>query len=67
VLSRLVIDPGKPWQNDSKESFNGRLRAECLGVAGFRTRAAAKNVLETRCRPYAALGASPTLHALGAV
>ncbi len=26
------IDPGKPWQNGADESFNGRLRDECLNV-----------------------------------
>lgn len=26
------IDPGKPWQNGSKESFNGKFRDECLSM-----------------------------------
>jgi putative transposase len=26
------IDPGKPWQNGTNESFNGRLRDEFLNV-----------------------------------
>jgi putative transposase len=26
------IDPGKPWQNGSNESFNGKFRDECLGM-----------------------------------
>jgi hypothetical protein len=25
-------DPGKPWQNDTPESFNGKFRDECLGM-----------------------------------
>jgi putative transposase len=26
------IDPGKPWQNGTDESFNGKLRDECLSL-----------------------------------
>ena len=40
------IDPGKPWQNGTNESFNGRLRDECLSVEWFRSRAEAKVVIE---------------------
>ena len=32
------IDPGKPWQNGTDESFNGRLREECLDIEWFRNR-----------------------------
>jgi putative transposase len=32
------IAPGKPWQNGTDESFNGRLREECLNMEWFRTR-----------------------------
>ena len=28
----LAIDPGKPWQNGSNESFDEKLRDECLGM-----------------------------------
>jgi putative transposase len=42
-----LIDPGKPWQNANDESFNGKLRDECLGVEWFRSRAKAKVVIET--------------------
>src|SRR5688572_21664028 len=38
---------GKPWQNANDESFNGKLRDECLSVEWFRSRAAAKVVIET--------------------
>ena len=31
------IDPGKPWQNGTDESFNGKLRDECLSMEWFRT------------------------------
>jgi putative transposase len=29
------IEPGSPWQNAKGESFNGRLRDECLNVKWF--------------------------------
>jgi len=30
-----TIDPGKPWQNGSVESFNGTFRRECLDAEEF--------------------------------
>ena len=32
------IAPGKPWQNETSESFNGRSCEECLNMEWFRTR-----------------------------
>ena len=46
------IDPGKPWQNGTNESFNGRFRAECLNKEWFRTRREAAIVIETWRRRY---------------
>jgi transposase InsO family protein len=40
------IDPGKPWQNGSNESFNGKFRDECLSMEWFRNRIDAKIVIE---------------------
>lgn len=40
------IDPGKPWQNGSNESFNGKFRDECLSMEWFRSRAEAKVLIE---------------------
>ncbi len=40
------IDPGKPWQNGTNESFNGRFRDECLNLEWFRSRREAKIVVE---------------------
>lgn len=41
-----LIDPGKPWQNGTDESFNGRFRDECLSVEWFRSRREAKVIIE---------------------
>ena len=37
-IDTALIDPGKPWQNGTDESFNGKFRDECLNVEWFRTR-----------------------------
>jgi putative transposase len=41
------IDPGKPWQNDANESFNGKFRDECLSMEWFRNRMDAKIMIES--------------------
>jgi transposase InsO family protein len=41
-IGTALIEPGKPWQNDVTESFNGKFRDECLSLEWFRTRAEAK-------------------------
>ena len=46
------VAPGKPWENGTDESFNGRLRDECLTLEWFRTRAEATVVIETWRRHY---------------
>ena len=56
------IAPGKPWQNGTDESFNGRLREECLSMEWFRTRREAAAIIETwrqhynEVRPHSSLG-----------
>jgi len=40
------IKPGSPWQNGFVESFNGKLRDECLNREWFVTRREAKIVIE---------------------
>ena len=56
------IDPGKPWQNESNESFNGKFRDECLSMEWFRNRIDAKIVIEqlrrqyNEVRPHSSLG-----------
>jgi putative transposase len=46
------IDPGKPWQNGTDESFNGKFRDECLSVEWFRSREEARVVIEQWRRHY---------------
>jgi len=41
-IETAPIDPGKPWQNGSNESFNGKFRDECLGKQWFKNRIDAK-------------------------
>jgi putative transposase len=61
-IGSALIDPGKPWQNGATESFNGRLRDECLSLEWFRSRAEAKVVIErwrkhdNEVRPHSSLG-----------
>jgi len=32
-INMACIDPGKPWQNGSNESFNGKFLDECLSIS----------------------------------
>lgn len=56
------IDPGSPWQNAYAESFNDKLRTECLNLELFESGDEAQRILETwRChynreRPHSSLG-----------
>ncbi len=55
-------DPGSPWQNGIVESFNGKLRDECLNGEVFWSRTEAQVVLDrwrdeyNRERPHRSLG-----------
>lgn len=59
------IDPGKPNQNAYVESFNGRLRDECLNEHWFASLGHARQLIETwrldynAVRPHSALGDIP--------
>ena len=56
------IAPGKPWQDGTDESFNGKVRDECLSLEWFQSRAEAKIVIEAwrrhfnSVRPHSSLG-----------
>ena len=49
------IEPGKPWQNGTDESFNGKLRDECLSMEWFRSRTEARVIIEAWRRHYNAV------------
>ena len=51
-IKTLYIEPGRPWQNARGESFNGRLRDECLNVEWFNNPWEAKVVIESWRRRY---------------
>jgi putative transposase len=51
-IDTALNDPGKPWQNGADESFNGKLRDECLSLEWFRSREEARVVIETWRRHY---------------
>ncbi len=61
-ISLDFIKPGKPSQNGFVESFNGRLRDECLNISRFRTLAEALVELDiwrqdyNKLRPHSSLG-----------
>ena len=66
------IAPGKPVQNCFIESFNGRLRDECLNQHWFWSLGDARQIVEewrldyNRARPHSALGGlSPETYRLG--
>jgi putative transposase len=58
----VTIEPGKPWQNGSSESFNGTFRSECLDCEWFAHPREAKIVIEqyrweyNTQRPHSSLG-----------
>lgn len=52
MRSTSLSDPGKPWQNGTDESFNGKLRDECLSLEWFRSRREARVVIEAWRRHY---------------
>jgi len=51
-LHNLHIEPGKPWQNGTNESFNGKFRDECLAMNWFYSREHAKVIIETWRKHY---------------
>lgn len=61
-IKPLYIEPGKPWQNGKCESFNGKLRDECLSREWFSSVKEAQVVIENwrnfynTERPHSSLG-----------
>jgi len=51
-IKPLFIEPGKPWQNGKGESFNGKLRDECLSQEWFSSVKEAQVVIENWRRFY---------------
>ena len=64
-IARHFIEPGKPNQNAYVESFNGRLRDECLNESWFTSLAHAQCLVEAwrvdynTVRPHGRLGKLP--------
>ena len=51
-VKSAFIAPGKPWQNATNESFNGKFRDECLNMHWFSNRAEARVCIEQWRREY---------------
>jgi transposase InsO family protein len=67
----LCIEPGSPWENGYCESFNGKLRDECLNGEIFYSLREAQILIEkwrveyNTVRPHSALGYRPPAPAAG--
>lgn len=61
----LYIEPGSPWENGYNESFNGKLRDECLNTELFYSLREAQIIIENwrrefnTIRPHSSLGYRP--------
>ena len=61
----FFIEPGSPWENGYNESFNGKLRDECLNGEIFYTLKEAQILIEqwrshyNTVRPHSSLGYRP--------
>ncbi len=64
-VKTLYIEPGSPWENGYCESFNGKLRDECLNREIFYTLREAQVLIEqwrsfyNTERPHSSLGYRP--------
>ena len=66
----IFITPGSPWENPFIESFNGKLRTECLNRHVFEDGEEARTIIEkwrreyNEVRPHGSLGGlSPAAYA----
>ena len=73
-VKTAFIEPGSPWENGYNESFNGRLRDECLNGEMFYTLKEAQVIIEdwrhhyNHIRPHSSLGYKapmPMMHVRG--
>jgi putative transposase len=61
-IKPIFIEPGKPWQNGKGESFNGKLRDECLSREWFSSVREAQVIIQgwrkfyNEERPHSSLG-----------
>jgi len=66
-VKTAFIEPGSPWENGYNESFNGRLRDECLNGEMFYSLKEAQVIIEdwrthyNHIRPHSALGYKPPM------
>ena len=51
-VKTLYIEPGSPWENGYNESFNGKLRDECLNMELFNHLREARIIIEHWRRQY---------------
>jgi len=64
-VGTLFIEPGSPWQNGYVESFNGKMREECLNINACGTVLEAEFVVRNwiheynTIRPHSSLGGKP--------
>ncbi|MDW8312012.1 MAG: IS3 family transposase [Burkholderiales bacterium] len=64
-VRHLLIEPGKPMQNGTIESFNGKFRDECLNEHWFQTLQQAREVIAhwrrdyNEVRPHSSIGRIP--------
>ena len=64
-VKTLFIEPGSPWENGFIESFNGKLRDECLNSRWFESVDDARQALQAwrsdynEVRPHSSLGDLP--------
>lgn len=64
-VQTLFIEPGSPWENGYIESFNGKLRDECLNLERFDTLLEAQVLIErwrleyNHLRPHSSLAYRP--------
>jgi len=63
-IATALSDPGKPWQNGADESFNGKLRDECLSLEWFRSRKEAAVIIEAWRQHYNAVRPHSSLNYL---